>query len=44
MSEEMKKEIYRSITVIKEIRDNIRSIVGEYRGDTKAHKNKKQSL
>lgn len=44
MSEEMKKEIYRSITVIKEIRDNIRRIVGEYRGGTKAHKNKKQSL
>lgn len=37
--EDMKKEIYRSITDIKEIRDNIRSITGEYRGNTETHSN-----
>ena len=39
MYEDMKKEIYRCITDIKEIRDNIRSITGEYRGDIKTHSN-----
>ena len=39
MHEDMKKEIYRCITDIKEIRDNIRSITGEYRGNTKTHSN-----
>lgn len=37
--EDMKKEIYSSITDIKEIRDNIRSITGEYRGNTETHSN-----
>ena len=37
--EDMKKEIFRSITDIKEIRDNIRSITGEYRGDTETYSN-----
>lgn len=37
--EDMRKEVYQSITDIKEIRDNIRSITGEYRGDTQTHSN-----
>ena len=39
MYEDMKKEIYRCITDIKEIRDNIRKVTGQYRGDTKTHSN-----
>lgn len=35
MYEDLKKEIYRCITDIKEIRDNIRKVTGEYRGDNK---------
>ena len=39
MYENMKKEMYRCITDIKEIRDNIRKVTGQYRGDTKTHSN-----
>ena len=39
MYEDMKKEIYRCITDIKEIRDNVRSVTGEYRGNTETHSN-----
>ena len=39
MYEDMRKEIYCSIADIKEIRDNIRSITGEYRGNTETHRN-----
>ena len=39
MYENMKKEIYRCITDIKEIRDNVRSVTGEYRGNTETHSN-----
>lgn len=39
MYEDMKKEIYRCITDIKEIRDNIRTVTGKYRGNLKTHSN-----
>lgn len=38
-SEDMKKDVYACITDIKEIRDNIRKVIGQYRGDTKTHSN-----
>ena len=39
MYENLRKEIYRCITDIKEIRENIRKVTGEYRGDTETHSN-----
>ena len=39
MYEGLKKDIYRCIMDIKEIRDNIRKVTGEYRGDHKTHSN-----
>lgn len=37
--ESMKKDVYRSIADIAEIRNNIRKVTGEYRGDNQTHSN-----
>lgn len=37
--ESMKKDIYHSIADIVEIRNNIRKVTGEYRGDNQTHSN-----